>query len=527
MSAPGATSYQNPVHRGDFPDPSVVRVGADDFYAVTTSTEWAPYFPVFHSRDLVTWERCASVFSERPAWAAGQFWAPEISVRDGTYFVYYTARRRYGPLTIAVATAPHPCGPWTDHGPLVGQAAGSIDATTAMQDGRPWLIWKEDGNATGHPTTLWTQELADDGRSLLGERYAMLRNDAPWEDRVVEAPSVIERDGWFYAFFSGNKCCGESCRYAVGVARARSLTGPWEKCPQNPIMSANEAFRGPGHGSVTTTADGRTWYLYHAYRNAPGATRVGRELMLDEIRWNNGWPSINRGRGPSRRALRPAPSGIHRRGAGFAADLHAPLDATWQWEQDRRCTAVIETGPGRLVQHVAEAASDARDRLAAVIAQPARSLDYTAKATLDAGSLDRRVIASLAAFGDRRNALGVGVRDGVVYSWRRRRGRTTEQIIGTTGGAREIHLRLDAIWGKAFRVSYSLDGRDWSDHADVLDGTHLPPWDRGVRIALAAGGKAGGVARWCAFRIDAITSVVTVLRPARATNRRAATGTYR
>jgi hypothetical protein len=186
---------------------------------------------------------------------------------------------------------------------------------------------------------------------------------------------------------------------------------------------------------------------------------------------------------------------------------------------------VIDTGARRLVQHIADAAGDARDRLAAVIAQPARSLDYTAMATLDAGSLDGRIIASLAAFGDRRNALGVGVREGVVYSWRRRRGRTTEHVIGTTGGASTVRLRLDAIWGRAFRVSYSLDGRDWSDHADVVDGTHLPPWDRGVRIALTAGGKPGGLACWSAFRIDAVAPVVTTLRPARPSAERASTGT--
>ena len=36
----GAT-YTNPVQAGDYPDPSVIRVGKD-FYATATSSEWGP-----------------------------------------------------------------------------------------------------------------------------------------------------------------------------------------------------------------------------------------------------------------------------------------------------------------------------------------------------------------------------------------------------------------------------------------------------------------------------------------------------
>lgn len=508
------TTYTNPVQRGDFPDPSVVRVGERDYYAVTTSTEWAPYFPIFHSRDLVTWTRVGAVFHQRPAWAVGQFWAPEISYRDGTFFVYYTARRRNGPLTIALATAPRPCGPWTDHGPLVGQQLGSIDATTVVEAGQPWLVWKEDGNATGRPTTLWAQRLSADGTSTLGERTAVLVNDAVWEDRIVEAPSILARDGWFYLFYSGNKCCGESCRYAVGVARARRIVGPWQKCPRNPIMSENASFRGPGHGSVVETADGRTYYLYHAYANVAGATTVGRELMLDEVMWNaDGWPSINGGRGPSRRAR--TPYGWHvaaEARTAFQADLSKPLDATWQWPQHQSGDASVDTVRRNLVLHTPLAKRT--DWLDAVIARPARSLDYTATATLDP-RLERGVMASLAAYGNRANALGIGVRDRRIVAWTRRRGAWQESDLGPIAEDGLVHLRLDAIWGKAYRVAYSRDGKRWTDHAEILDGTHLPPWDRGVRIALCAGGRPDKRVAFRSLRIEDVREPVASLDVAR------------
>ena len=46
--------YRNPVIPGFYPDPSVCRVGSD-YYLVTSSFEYFPGVPVFHSRDLVHW----------------------------------------------------------------------------------------------------------------------------------------------------------------------------------------------------------------------------------------------------------------------------------------------------------------------------------------------------------------------------------------------------------------------------------------------------------------------------------------
>src|SRR5262245_11584214 len=90
--APVAT-YRNPVIPGDYADPSVIRVG-DTYYAAGTSSEWAPFYPLHVSRDLVNWEPIGHVFTRMPEWAAASYWAPELFHHDGTFFVYYTARRK-------------------------------------------------------------------------------------------------------------------------------------------------------------------------------------------------------------------------------------------------------------------------------------------------------------------------------------------------------------------------------------------------------------------------------------------------
>ena len=127
-----APEYRNPVLPGDHPDPSIIRVGGE-FWATATTSQWAPIFPLLRSTDLVAWTREGAVFDQPPAWSSGSYWAPEIAEHKGTYFVYYTARRKNGPLCVAVATAARPAGPWTDHGPLVCQEVGSIDAAPVTE----------------------------------------------------------------------------------------------------------------------------------------------------------------------------------------------------------------------------------------------------------------------------------------------------------------------------------------------------------------------------------------------------------
>src|SRR5262245_15400172 len=77
FSTAAPDTYSNPVLAGDFPDPSVIRVG-NEYWATATTSEWGPIFPLLRSRDLVHWELIGNVFQKRPAWAVANFWAPEI-----------------------------------------------------------------------------------------------------------------------------------------------------------------------------------------------------------------------------------------------------------------------------------------------------------------------------------------------------------------------------------------------------------------------------------------------------------------
>src|SRR5574340_153019 len=472
----------NPVLPGDFPDPSVIRVGGD-YWATATTSQWAPIFPILHSTDLLHWKTAGAVFEDRPAWSVGSYWAPEISARGGRYFVYYTARKKDGPLCVAVATADAPAGPYTDRGPLVCQEAGSIDAFPITgEDGRDYLVWKEDGNSRKLPTPLWVQPLSPDGAKLVGERREVLRNDAAWEGPVVEGPDIVRRNGWFYLFYSGSRCCGLGCDYALGVARARRLTGPWEKNPRNPILSGNAAWKCPGHGTVVEREDGRTFLLYHAYDPKQGIF-TGRQGLLDEVAWDaSGWPSINAGAGPGGRTAASR---------NFRDDFTGiKLSPEWSWPAAQKPRHRIENG--RLALAAAEGAAPVQ----AVLAQRVAALDYEATAEVDQPA--EGAVAGLAAFGDWNNWTGIFVSREGVQLWQRRKG-AARKLAGGGPPAGNLHFRLEVRGGSRLRFSYSHDGRQWTDFTPELDGRDLPPWDLATRVALTAGGAPGAVARFGAF----------------------------
>lgn len=101
-------TFRNPVIAGDMADPTVIRVD-NTYYATGTSSEWAPYYPLFRSKDLVNWRQIGHLFEQQPAWTRSSFWAPELFHRNGKTYAYYTARRK--PTGRRISASPRPTNP--------------------------------------------------------------------------------------------------------------------------------------------------------------------------------------------------------------------------------------------------------------------------------------------------------------------------------------------------------------------------------------------------------------------------------
>jgi xylan 1,4-beta-xylosidase len=472
----------SPVMRGDWPDPDVTRIDGA-YYAVATSGAWAPTFRILRSGDLRRWSIVGSVFLRPPGWAKDSFWAPELArLPGGEYALFYSAypHRRPGRtwFCLGVATARSPLGPWRDLGrPLLCSPRGAIDPTLVVERGRPYLVYKEDGNAFKRPTPILLQRLRNDGRRLLGRARELIRNSAPWEAEVIEAPALVRRGGWWHMLYSGSLCCSPGCSYAVGAARARQLAGPWRRHPGNPILRSGNGWRCPGHASI---AGGRV--AFHAYRD--GDFLSGRQMHLAPLRFGDGgWPSIGDGV-PLPAALGAGTTSFR---DGFAGRR---LALAWEWPATR--PPLVRVARGLTLQ--APARAGARPD-AGLIARRLGSGRYTATALVQRGELGAGAAAGLAivrggpfSLGDK--AIGVTADPGAVRVWQRAAGQLTALATLSAPVAPVVYLRIEAN-GAQVRLGASPDGVAWT-----WSGVLGNPVGETARIALTAGGVRGATAHF-------------------------------
>lgn len=475
----------NPVLPGDHPDPTVIKIG-DTYWASATSNEWAPLFPIYKSTDLVNWELVSYAFADLPSWARNNFWAPELAYDEeqDKVYLYYTARdKSTGRLAVAVASAPSPEGPYTDHGSLVSQELGSIDAFEVKDDdGKVYLLWKEDGNSKGQPTPMWAQEINRERTALLGNKHQLFTNDSEWEGRLVEGISVFKHNGFYYATYSAGACCEVTCNYKTGVARAKHLLGPWEKYDMNPVLVDNDQWKCAGHGTVVKR-DGEFYYLYHAYNQA-GSVYVGREGVLEKINWtSDGWPVFANDAGYERDAA-----------SSDYSDRFTSLAPVWRWRVNQPAEYTVGD------QGLLLTSSRTNDGIGSLLVQPITSINYEVTAHVVAKTTDSQSGASVAMIGGANNrfgapiaGIGIGVFGNEVRVWRIAKDDVQIlQAVSVVPKADTVTLKMAVSDGH--RVDFSWNaGEEWQLGLQDYDAASLVPWGMGFRVGVAATGDGAPI----------------------------------
>lgn len=291
LSAVSAQSgYTNPILKGFNPDPSICRVG-NDYYMVTSSFEYFPGLPIYHSQDLVNWQQighCLTRDSQLPLHkvnASGGLFAPSLRYHDGLFYVICTNVSHGGNF---YCTATDPAGPW---GEPIYVGINSID---------PDIFWDEDGRTyfvtQGDEAIRVTEFDIKTGTVLSEERKV-------WGgigQRFPEAPHIYRKDGYYYLMIGEG---GTEYAHSVTIARSRHIYGPYESCPLNPILThcnrigQGNPIQGVGHADLIQATDGSWWAVFLGFR----VTQVysyyhilGRETFLAPVDWpTNGWPQIN------------------------------------------------------------------------------------------------------------------------------------------------------------------------------------------------------------------------------------------
>lgn len=310
----GNGTYVNPVLSGDRPDPNVFRDG-EDYYATFSSFLYYPAVVVWHSRDLVNWRPIGPALSK----PLGSVWALDIARHGGRYFIYIPIfnpgapgfPRDKLPARIVVVHADSMAGPWSE--PVDMGIEGYIDPGHALgEDGKRYLFLN-DGSRV---------RLTDDGLKADGPVEKVYHGWPIPEDWVIEAPAlegpkVLRHGAWFYLFSGQGGTAGPPTSHMVIVARSRSIDGPWENCPHNPIVhtaTAAEPWWSRGHATPVQGPAGDWWLAYHGYEN--GYRTLGRQMLLEPFVWDaDGWP-LARG-GDLSHPLR-SPRGGRNDGSGLA-----------------------------------------------------------------------------------------------------------------------------------------------------------------------------------------------------------------
>lgn len=311
-----ADDYRNPVLNRDFPDPAVIRAANGAYYAYSTESDTARghiNIQVAKSRHLVHWHYLGDALPKLPRWGnkALVSWAPQVVRRGERYFLYYSIvpnrlQNDFG-LCLAVATSHSPAGPFTstDKPLYCGPTLSDIDSDVFRDPATGhWLVyWGSGGDiVTARLAPSLTRLVSPSAEPKLLLRGWSSPVHRPFE-HGIEGPYVIRRHGWYYLFYSGNKCCSYPPHYATMVARSRQATGPYHRLSEgrpglsSVILHSNQRWAGPGHNSVIRDQGGHDWMVYHAIdRQHPylpgGDQAVRRPMLINRILYRHGWPTI-------------------------------------------------------------------------------------------------------------------------------------------------------------------------------------------------------------------------------------------
>ncbi len=288
-----AITYENPVLKGCHPDPSVCKVGSD-YYLATSSFEYFPGVPIFHSVDLVHWHalghalcRPAQLPLEGQASSKGIF-APTLRYHRGTFYLVTTNVGHRGNFYV---TARDPAGPWSD--PVwLDEADGWMDPSLFFDDDGKVYYTRHHGGR--HGVVVQAELDVERGKLLGSPREIWSGTGGIWP----EGPHLYKVRGYYYLLISEG---GTSYDHSLTIARSRSPWGPFESNPNNPILTHRHLPELPiqavGHADLVEGPNGGWFIVFLGVRPcSSGHHHLGRETFLAEVTWNDaGWPEVNGG----------------------------------------------------------------------------------------------------------------------------------------------------------------------------------------------------------------------------------------
>ncbi|GAB1203642.1 hypothetical protein APSETT445_002279 [Aspergillus pseudonomiae] len=305
--------YNNPIIPGFNPDPSVIRV-KNDFFLVTSSFEYFPGAPIYHSTDLIRWTlighaltRRSQIHIQTPE-PGGGVWATTLRYHDGVYYIIAASFERYRPQDddrvwprgFYVKTENiWDSDSWSD--PVFFDQVGfdqdlfwDDDGTVYLSSTYRKLNRTPNANLKDFAIHIATVDLAS-GASTSEPR--LIRDST---SGVSEGSHIFKRGKYYYLFTAEGGTESGHCEWV-----SRSETGPfgpWEVGPSNPLWrnGINDEVQNTGHADLVEDAQGRWWAVLLGVRPVQKdgyweESVFGRETFLIPVEWKDDWPIFNGG----------------------------------------------------------------------------------------------------------------------------------------------------------------------------------------------------------------------------------------
>lgn len=220
--------------------------------------------------------------------------APTIRYHEGRYYMVTTifpSRRHFYVWT------DDPSKEWSD--PIfIDFALGSCDPTLFWDEGKCYFLWKAAADETRpgiRPGEINICEIDIHTGRRIGDVHHL---GTGLGERYPEGPHIYKKDGYYYMMLAEG---GTEHGHHVNILRSKSLFGPYEPNPANPILThfsmkmQNSNIQGLGHVDLIQAPDSSWWMICLGYRTSGYLLHVmERETMLAPVRWDkDAWPVVN------------------------------------------------------------------------------------------------------------------------------------------------------------------------------------------------------------------------------------------
>ena len=252
------------------------------------------------STDRTAFREAGVAFPSGASWTtsytggSANLWAPDISYRNGKYFMYYSASTfgsNHSAIFLATSST-GASGSWSNQGLVI--ESKTTDNFNAID---PNLYVDPSGNWWLSFGSFWSGIKQVQLNTSTGKRLdSTIRSLAGRGGGAIEAPFLFRHGSYYYLFVSFDRCCqGASSTYRIMVGRSTSVTGSFvdkngtamNSGGGSEILAGHGSIHGPGGQSVFSDADADV-LVYHYYADN-GSARLGINLLGYD---SAGWPYV-------------------------------------------------------------------------------------------------------------------------------------------------------------------------------------------------------------------------------------------